>query len=322
MSDAAPELSVFPRQFLERAHAVLPAAAHEDLHRALIGPRPVWARVNTLRVSVDAAREALAELDPSPGPWPEALGFRPEQRASVLKHPLVEAGGLYLQSLSSQSAALALDPQPGEEIVDLCAAPGSKTSHLAALMGEGTLVANEVSKGRSYKLRAVLGGLGVLDRDGLDVRVRTGDGVRFRGHVDCFDRVLVDAPCSGDGRFHVDDPASFAGWSLKKVKGCASKQKALLHAALDATRPGGVVVYSTCTLAPEEDEAVLARALERYPHVCLEALPVDLPGALPALSEWNGKALPPSIPEHARRLAPGPRWDGFFLARLRVGEAA
>ena len=98
--------------------------------------------------------------------------------------------------------------------------------------------------------------------------------------------------------------------------------KALLHAALDATRPGGVVVYSTCTLAPEEDEAVLARALKRYPHVCLEALPVDLPGALPALSEWNGKALPPSIPEHARRLAPGPRWDGFFLARLRVGEAA
>lgn len=322
MSDAAPELTAFPPEFLERAHAVLPESVHDEFHRALIGPRPVWARINTLRVSVEAAREALTELDPSPGPWPEAIGFRPEQRAEVLRHPLVEAGALYLQSLSSQSAALALDPQPGEEIVDLCAAPGSKTSHLAALMGEGTLVANEVSKGRSYKLRAVLHGLGVLDRDGLDVRVRTGDGVRFRGHVDCFDRVLVDAPCSGDGRFHVDDPASFAGWSLKKVKGCSSKQKALLHAALDATRPGGVVVYSTCTLAPEEDEAVLARALKRYPHVRLEPLPVDLPGALPALSEWNGKALPASIPEHARRLAPGPRWDGFFLARLRMGEAA
>ena len=117
---------------------------------------------------------------------------------------------------------------------------------------------------------------GALHHDGLDVRVRTGDGVRFRGHRERFDRVLVDAPCSGEGRFHYEDPASWAGWSPKKIKACASKQKALLHAALDAVKPGGVVVYSTYTLAPEENEGVLARALKRYPEVELEPLPPPL----------------------------------------------
>ena len=307
-----------PEQFLARARAVLGEMHFTEMMAAFAAPRPVWARVNTLVAQVDDVRRDLGALTPRGGPWPESLRFAPEDRAAVLRHPLYDAGALYLQSLSSQAAALALDPQPGDEIVDLCAAPGSKTSHLAALMGEGTLVANEVSKGRSHKLRAVLSQLRVSGREELSVRVRTGDGVRFRGHRECFDRVLVDAPCSGEGRFHVSDPRSWESWTLRKVKGTASKQKALLHAAIDATKPGGVIVYATCTMAPEENEGVLARALKRYGDVVeLEKLPVSLPTALPALREWNGKGLPAEIAGFARRIPPGPEWDGFFLARLR-----
>lgn len=279
----------------------------------------MWLRVNTLRIAPDAAAAALTEagLQVTRGPWSEALSVPPEQRGLALRHRLHVDGSMVAQSLSSQAAARALDPQPGEDIADLCAAPGSKTGHIAQLMRTGCLVANEVSKGRTYKMKDVLLRLGVLHTDGLDVRIRTGDGVRFRGHRDSFDRVLVDAPCSGEGRFHTADPASYAGWSLKKVKACASKQKALLHAALDACKPGGVVLYATCTLAPEENEAVLARAIKRYPDMRLEPL-IELDGALPALGEWKGKAFPPQIAEHARRLPPGPVWDGFFLARLRA----
>jgi len=308
-----------PPEFLSRARQVLGDEGYEDLLRATSEPRPVWLRVNTLVASVDEVRAALTDFDVQGGPWPEALRVPRERRAELVRHPLVEAGAVYLQSLSSQAAARALDPQPGEDIVDLCAAPGSKTTHIAALMREGVIVANEVSKGRSHKLRAVLSQLRVSGREELDVRVRTGDGARFRGHRDCFDRVLVDAPCSGEGRFHLSDPRSYAGWTPKKVKGLASKQKALLHAALDATKPGGVVVYATCTLAPEENEGVLARALKRYDGVAeLEPLPVELATARPGLPEWKGKALDGRIAQHARRIPPGPDWDGFFLARFRL----
>ena len=305
---------------MARALRVLPPDRHDALRASLVDPRPVWLRANTLRASAEAIAEALAiDFDVAPGPWPEALSVPPEQRAAVLRHPLHRNGTVYAQSLSSQAASRVLDPQAGEDVLDLCAAPGSKTGHIAALMGAGCLVANEVSRGRTYKMKDVLERLGVLRAEGLDVRVRTGDGVRFRGQQDCFDRAIVDAPCSGEGRFHVNDPASWATWSVKKVKACASKQKALLHAAIDAVKPGGVVVYATCTLAPEENEGVLARALKRYPTIALE--PVALGGALPALEEWGGKRYPAAIAANARRIAPGGPWDGFFLATLRVGAS-
>jgi len=311
-----------PVEWLERAEQILPPGHHAAFHASLREPRPTWLRVNTLRTGPEEAASALTEsgFSVEAGPWPEALRIPTEQRGEVLRHHLHREGFLYAQSLSSQAVSRALDPQPGEDIVDLCAAPGSKTGHIAALMGSGCLVANEVSKGRSYKLKDVLFRLGAMNHEGLDVRVRTGDGVRFRGHRDSFDRALVDAPCSGEGRFHVEDPASWQGWSRRKIKGCASKQKALLHAAIDCVKPGGVVLYATCTLAPEENEAVLARALKRYPELALEPLPLTLEGALPALAAWNGKSFPASIAEYARRLPPGPLWDGFFLARLRKGQ--
>lgn len=315
---AESEVSLPPDAYLERAREILPSELHPQVQEALREPRPVWLRVNTLVSSVEDVTGELARLTLARGPWPEALRISAEHRAELLRHPLWVAGAVYMQSLSSQAAALALDPQRGEEILDLCAAPGSKTSHIAALMAEGTLVANEVSKGRSYKLRAVLDQLCVTRREFLDVRVRTGDGVRFRGHRECFDRVLVDAPCSGEGRFHTTDPASWETWGPRKIKGCASKQKALLHAAIDAVRPGGVIVYSTCTMAPEENELVLKRALKRYDgRIELEPLPVELPTAIQALVSWRGKALPSTIAENARRIPPGPEWDGFFLARIR-----
>jgi len=301
-----------PDAWWERALRILPPDRHAAFEEAFHAPRPMWLRVQTSRLSID---QAVAEL----APWgvqrwpgvPEALRAPAEARSELLRHALVAAGRVYPQSLSSMLATVTLDPQPGDHVLDLCAAPGSKTGHIGdRLGGTGRLVANELSRNRMFKMRAVLAALGV------QAEVRCGDGVQLaRRWRDSFDRVLVDAPCSGEGRFHAADPHSWSTWSVKRLKALASKQKALLNAAMESVRPGGVVVYATCTLAPEENEAVVARALKRYPGAVVE--PVSIEGALPGLTEWEGKALRPEV-EHCVRLPPGPDFDGFFLARLRA----
>ena len=178
------------------------------------------------------------------------------------------------------------------------------------MKNSGHLVAVDVSRPRQYKLREVLRILGAT------AECICAHGERWaRGHPAMFDRVLVDAPCSGEGRIHLGDSAANEDWTLGKVRRLASLQKALLHSAIDALRPGGTLVYSTCTFAPEENELVLARALERYAGR-IEIIPLhfDLPHAQPALTEWNQKPLDSSI-ANARRIFPP--FEGFFIARLR-----
>jgi 16S rRNA (cytosine1407-C5)-methyltransferase len=219
-------------------------------------------------------------------------------------------GGFHIQSPSSIATSLVLAPEPGERILDMCAAPGSKTSHIAALMNnEGELVANDLSKPRMHRMRALLELMGAKAL----VRRSAGEQIGRREPVS-FDRVLVDAPCSGEGRMRPDDPGSYKNWRPKVPKQLSSRQKSLLHSAIEAVRPGGVVVYSTCTFSVEENELVLARALKLYEgQIEMQALPIELPGAMAPCREWQNKSLP-EIPE-ARRLGP-PEYDGFFIARL------
>ena len=160
---------------------------------------------------------------------------------------------------------------------------------------------------------------------GVEARVRIGPGERMPGPRDGgFDRILVDAPCSGEGRFHLDDPRTWSEWTPKAARRLASLQKSLLHAAIQLVRPGGRIVYSTCTLGRVENEAVVARALQRYGKeehgLSLEPLDPALPPGLPLLD-------PPGDPADARaslrRYAPGgsenvaeAALDGFFIASL------
>lgn len=303
----------FPPDWLAVVDAVVPADRRAAFDSALRAPRPTGVRVNTLRAQVEDVADGLRDLGGRPLPWcDEAWLLPPGLIRAIQQTEAWQRGALHIQSPSSIAATVALDPQPGDSVLDLCAAPGSKASHIAARIGDGHLVANDLSRSRGFKLRAVLERLGAT----ADVWTGAGERVGHR-HPEAFDRVLADVPCSGEGRFHADDPASFAGWTPGKVKRLASLQKALLHSAIDAVRPGGVVLYSTCTLSPAENEGVLARALKRYgERIELQELPVDLPGAIPALSAWRGKAWPAEI-ARARRLLPGPDGDGFFLARIR-----
>ena len=159
-------------------------------------------------------------------------------------------------------AAVLLDPQPGERVLDLCAAPGGKATHLAARLGnQGLLAANEVVRGRTAAL------MDNLERFGAANILITSESPETLAATwpAAFDRVLVDAPCSGEGMFR-KTPVARQEWRPQTVNGCALRQTGILEAAARLVRPGGRLVYATCTFAPEENEAVIARFLLAHPH--------------------------------------------------------
>ena len=244
---------------------------------------------------------------------PDGYWVPAEERAALLASAAYAEEHVYVQNLASQIPPLVLDPQPGERVLDLCAAPGSKTRQIACLMrDEGEIAAVEAVRGRFFKLRAN------LDAQGTTI-VRTfhRDGATVWHHrPEHFDRVLLDAPCSTEGRFRTDEPETFAYWSERKVKEMARKQKKLLFSAIQSLRPGGTLVYSTCTFAPEENEVALDRLLRTFDGK-VEVVPVTLPPSgrvQPALDAWKGKALDRT--REARRLLPTETMEAFFIAKL------
>ncbi len=247
-------------------------------------------------------------------------------RQWLTHHPAFASGALYLQSLSSQWAVWTLDPQPGEAVLDLAAAPGGKTTLIAAAMGnQGYLAAVEAVKPRFFKLRETLARCRVRC-----ARTFLADGRRIGAKTPArFDRVLLDAPCSSEARIRAADPTSWQHWSERKVFEAAHKQRGLLRSAFAALRPGGVLVYATCSYAPEENEAVLAHLLAEAPDAVLEPPAYSPPSAVAglswaALTDWLPARKRPALCAerasqlaHTRRVLPQGAWSGFFLARIR-----
>ena len=214
--------------------------------------------------------------------------------------PLHHAGAFYSQEPSASAVVTVLDPQPGEKILDLCAAPGGKSTQIAAALdGQGLLWSNEVVGGRVPALLSNIERLGVKNAVVSSCRPDVLCG-RLAGF---FDRVLVDAPCSGEGMFRRDEKAVL-DWSEEHVKACAVRQRAILQSAAGAVRENGVLVYSTCTFSPEENEGVVESFLRDNPDFSLEA--IDAPFGRP------GYGLP-----QARRIFPMDGGEGHFMARMR-----
>lgn len=242
-----------------------------------------------------------------PGMWqvPRESGFTNSEAASQ--------GWVYIQNPSSYLVVRLLDPQPGEEILDLAAAPGGKTIAIAAAMANtGRVAAVEPVKQRFHRMRANLQRCGVTN---VDFYQRDGRGV---GKVvpERFDRVLLDAPCSSEARMRWNDTSTYKHWSLRKIKDTQRKQKSLLRSAYAALKPGGVLLYCTCSYAPEENELVVQHLLRRT-EARLEPLdPSQIPGhSIAGLNHWRGKDLMADLSATIRVLPRGV-WDGFFLARI------
>jgi NOL1/NOP2/sun family putative RNA methylase len=238
-------------------------------------------RVNTLKLSAGEFQKV------SPFPlgdkvvWCDSAYYLLPSASSPGLHPYHLAGLYYLQDPSAMSAVELLGPRPGERVLDLAAAPGGKTTHIASLMqGQGLLVSNEIKTKRLNHLVVNVERWGAIN-----VVVTNETPERVADHFGAyFDRVLVDAPCSGEGMFRKDMGARL-DWSEEMVAGCAVRQTNILRVAAHLVRPGGHLLYSTCTFAPEEDEAVMARFLQEHPDFEVEALP-QLAGFMPGRPDW------------------------------------
>ena len=299
------------------------------------GPAPLCLRANTLRATAEQVREKLeaAGIRVRPGSLaPEALvvegkrekaevrgaggeggeeesGARREGSAGgVESWPGFAEGLFYVQDESSMMVARALGPAPGMKVIDACAAPGGKTTHLAQLMGDrGTIVANDVSEPKLALIKENLTRLGVGS-----VQTALGDASELSGRFAGWaDAVLVDAPCSALG---VAGRRPDVRWRVKPgdLAGLAAEQARIAGAASSCVRPGGVMVYSVCSLEPEEGPEVVRAFLDGHPDFRPESL-----------APWVGDALggEPGVNEGRLHLMPQRHGsDGFFLARLRRSE--
>ena len=273
---------MLPEGFLTRMRDQL-GEEYEDFLKSLERPRAAALRFNPAKgpkVRLPFVRQ--------PVPWePEGFYYDPESRPGL--HIFHEAGVYYLQEASAMAPVTLLDPRPGERICDLCAAPGGKSTQIAGRMaGQGFLLANEIHPQRARILSRNIERMGVSN---ALVTNETPERLaqRLPGF---FDRVLVDAPCSGEGMFRKEE-AAVADWSPETVRMCARRQDQILRCAAKLVRPGGRLVYSTCTFAPEEDEEAVARFLADHPDFAPETVeaPWFTPGPDGSWRMWPHKLL-------------------------------
>jgi 16S rRNA C967 or C1407 C5-methylase (RsmB/RsmF family) len=304
----------FPDIFLDRLTQILPGKALPGVLASMAAAPGLGFRVNTLRTTT---AQVLANLPcpVTPLAWMDS-GFAvdPEHRQALLESDAFAKGWIWVQNPSSMVPPLVLNPAPTDLVLDLAAAPGSKTLQLACAMGPGAdIAAVEMVKPRFYRLKRNLSGQGAgfvktFNRDGTTVPLYRSD------HFDC---VLIDAPCSTEGQMRPDTPESYGHWSERKVKTMAGKQRRLLESAVRCAKPGGVVVYSTCSYAPEENEAVVQHALDTFGEgLAVESIEVDLPTRASPLESWRGQDFDPAM-SNAMRVLPDGTFEAFFVCRLR-----
>ena len=273
---------MLPELFLKRMEMQLGPEYPEYL-ASLERPRAV-----ALRFNPQKGKAPELPFATSPVPW-EPLGCYYEPTARPGLHPYHDAGVYYLQEASAMAPAVLLNPQPGERILDLCAAPGGKTTQIAGKMGgQGLLVCNEIHPKRAKILSQNVERMAISNALVLNEAPATL-AQRFPGF---FDRILVDAPCSGEGMFR-KEAAAVADWTEELVDMCARRQGEILDAAAKMLRPGGRLVYSTCTFAPQEDEEAVASFLARHPDYAPEKVdaPWFTPGENGSFRLWPHKLL-------------------------------
>ncbi len=303
-----------PVSLWNHLHTLYSPGMAEKIIRIWEKKRSTTFRVNLLKADIDSVGAQLRQrsLKCQPADWlHEAFILQNGTEGDLEKLDCYKQGQIYVQSLSSMIPPLVLAPQPGESVLDIAAAPGSKTTQIGVMMNnQGTILANEIHPLRLEKLKYNLQMQGVMIAE-----VRLGAGEQLgRLFPQKFDAVLLDAPCSGEGRIQKNDASSWRGWSPQLVQQSVKTQKKLLISAYAALRPGGRMVYSTCTLNREENEGVLDEFVRSHP---CDVLPIPLalqPRYRPLLDGVSSKL------QHALRILPSETMEGFFVCLLQKTE--
>jgi 16S rRNA (cytosine1407-C5)-methyltransferase len=306
-----------PPQFSNRLYGQYSPLIIDEIIKGFSGNKSPIIRINTLKTNVRDIMNYLKGLN---------VNF---QRISFLPNSLIitnrderffenldiyKNGQIYFQGISSHLPVLFLDPKPNEKILDLCAAPGSKTTQMGILMeNKGFILANEINEVRMQRLKYN------LEKQGITIcETLLNDGnLLEEKYNEYFDKVLIDAPCTAEGRINLKDKRSFGFWDEKKIRKHAKLQKRLVEKGLNLLKKGGTLIYSTCTLSPEENEMVVDFILEKYVgQLEIEKINLDFKYKLPILSSFNEKQINPKV-AYCLKAMPSQISEGFFIAKFR-----
>ncbi|MBA2653635.1 MAG: RsmB/NOP family class I SAM-dependent RNA methyltransferase [Gammaproteobacteria bacterium] len=320
MKSDYPDLPGLPPLFMQRLQNILSPENYEQYLHFLAATKTTCFRVNTLKISIAELIDRLhaQKIITHPISWcEEGYSVANDQRRMLTETTEFQTGLLYIQNPSSLFASLVLSPKPGEEVLDLAAAPGGKTLHLAALMkNEGRIAAVEAVKNRFFRLKNNIANAGANI-----VQAYHKDGALIGRLVPKrFDRVLLDAPCSSEGRFDLNNPESYLYWNEKKITEMTRKQKQLIYSAIQCVKPNGILVYCTCSFSPEENEAIVQYALDKFGQA-IEILPITVPfpNFQTGLSSWKNDFFSP-VMENAIRIIPDAMMSGFFICKMRINS--
>ncbi len=275
-------------------------------------------RINRLSpLSVDEILSGLgaigAELEPIP--WcPDAFFLISDKGAIVASHWFTD-GHIYIQNASSLIPALVLGVQAGDRVLDVCAAPGGKTAHLSAISGgDAEIWAND-----SLRIKKLQNVLETFHVPNVHLSAHPGQFID-RNLEGPFDRILLDAQCSGEGMMNLGQSDALRHWSEERITKMRYLQQKMLTAAWKVLKPGGVLVYSTCTFGPEENEAPVSRHLKHNDDAAIEPIELDVMGRSGGLKSWAGESFSPELSK-AMRIQPSEFMEGFFVCRLRKAPA-
>jgi NOL1/NOP2/sun family putative RNA methylase len=307
--------------FLERMKELL--GKDFDSYMKILKKEPVRSlRCNTLKISVEDLKKRFEEkswkIKQPFNNFPEIMivenELAPGELGRALEHLL---GYYYIQEIASMLPVLVLNPKEGERVLDLCASPGSKTTQIAARMeNKGLLIANEVKFGRIKILSANTERCGVMN-----MLITKRDGValckRFKEENFLFDKILLDAPCSGEGTIR-SVPRGLEMWNPKTIENLSKLQKSMIASAIEILKPGGELVYSTCTHAPEEDEEVVDFALKNF-NVKIEKISLPIKSRS-GTTQWKEKEYLEDVKLSCRIYPQDNDTEGFFIAKIRKGK--
>ena len=304
---------------IQRTSAVFGIPGHEA--EAMMSlPRRQSVRINPL--SCRSHAEIEADLAPFtdwliPIDWLDGAFHLDPPQGKSLPQTLFERGDLFIQNASSLLPVVEMDPQPGERILDLCASPGGKSSLIAALTdNKAELWLNDGIPQRIGKLNEVVT---LLNVRAVAITSHPGQFIdrELEGQ---FDRILIDAQCTGEGMINITQRSSYQYWSFDRVIKYSILQRKMLMSASKLLKPGGTLVYSTCTFSPEENESPLSFLLKHNGTMRMAPMDLKLPELIPARQRWQNETFHHSV-GLARRVKPSTFFEGFFCAKLRKVDA-
>ncbi|MDV4152426.1 RsmB/NOP family class I SAM-dependent RNA methyltransferase [Clostridium sp. AL.422] len=308
-----------PGELIEILEKIYSTGQLDTIYRSYYKGRNASFRINSLKGNLNEVMEELMnkKIKAVNHPLLKNAFIVKEKKESILrKLEVYKYGKIYLQNISSMLPPLFLDLSEDNVILDMCAAPGGKSLYMADLTNNKAIIlANDVNEVRRERLKYN------IEKQGASSIIAFGsDGCTIGKRLnEYFDRILLDAPCSGEGILKFNSSKSFKSWSKKKVELASKLQKKLFDSAYHALKPGGVMVYSTCTLNPFENEEVVNYALQKYKDLSLEKIDIKLPNIIRGLTSYDDNNYNDEL-KKTIRVIPNDYMEGFFIAKLIKAE--